>query len=237
MTTIRDAALLLAAVLVSAPGSAAGECFVPYELLERDLAEMASHVTPEGLVRFEVVPAPSLSATVCRALVLDRVPPSELVYVGRAGQWELSLANKSQGPRWQMAVNTALPSAVAPWSDDALSLATDLAKILVDPDPRRGIVVLSAGSIPVLDDSSDRRRDLKRQGLPEARIAEVLREGVPDALAPPSFVGQGDCLTLRFVTWHFYGGELVEWHVTIGARHHISRTTLAIHVGSFGLYY
>lgn len=208
----------------------------------RSVFQLQSHPVLAGvhadLQRSSEISFSSLKLRAVRVQVLDRVPPRDLVFVDVEDDWRLILRNKSLVPDWQETAARALDELdQAICAIGARQLTEDLARLLLDPDERYGVVVSSPGDIPTNYRSSDVYRDLERRGLDEMSIRSELLRVAPASLDEPRATCADGSGRLVFFTWHYFGGEVAQWTIEASAEVRFERRVLAQGVGSFDYYY
>jgi len=234
-----SALALLSAVTASACATAAP---AGAPRAEEPVAELKDHPALRGihpeLLRITEIPLPVLGIEAVRVEVLDRVPPRELVLSRPGDEWLLSLENKSLDGRWRrVAEALAAGREDSVCSLDAAALAEDFGRLLVDPDPRYGIVLESPESVPTGYRSSDVLRDLERSGLDEAEVRATLLRKVPSGIRPPETTCDGGRARLEFFTWHYFAGEIASWRIEFRPRARVEQRSLASGTGSYDYYY
>jgi hypothetical protein len=194
-------------------------------------------IDPE-LLRIVQLNILALDCPAVRVEVLNRIPTRELVFVKVGEEWRLSLSDKSLVAGWRKIASTCLRRvAQNACSISAESVARDLAFYFVDPDGKYGVVLSSADSVPINYESSDMLRDLQRSGLDPVEIKKTLVPQVLEVVRPPNLECTNQSTKLTFFTWHYFGGEVVSWRVTLSPMVTIRRRRLASHVGSRDHYY
>lgn len=226
--------ILFLAIAVLLP--AAGACVEGPSLDE--VAEVTSDLgIPElhpSLVKQEVIPFKTIKARAIRTTVIARVPAVEIVFIAAERGWLPVLINKDLAPSWEAIVPAlGIDGSLA----EPRAIAQDLARLLVDPEPRYGVVLDSSASIPTDYPSSDVRRDLLRAGKSEEEVRALLLRDVTAEIRSPVVEQVGAKAVLTFTTWHYFGGEVVRWHVDLEPTLKVRREPLAAKVGSYDFYY
>lgn len=190
------------------------------------------------LLRTTEISHAGIDIAAVRVEVLDRVPVREMVFANHMGEWELLLSDKSLVRGWRRVVEGSLRQlGDSSCSVDGTLLAQDLARLLVDPDPRYGVVISSSAEIPTDYQSSHVLRDLERRSVEPPQIRSTLLRKAPSGIRSPRTNCVDEVAQVGFYTWHYFGGEVASWVVVLGPSPTIKRKVLAEGVGSYDYYY
>lgn len=199
-----------------------------------------------GVLSRSGVPAPNVNHTklstidllggevlAFRLLVVDRVPPSEIVGVTIEGGSPVITMVDNQARIESLESLLSCYPFVEAFEDRSEDIARAIVILSVNTSPEHGVLLRASGDIPLTIERSDVLRDLRRSGLSEAEISESLLRPVADLdIERPKRSDD----TLVFYSWSYYGGEVVRWEIRrSGRRLEVSSRVLARAAGSYDL--
>ena len=236
--TNRRHSILLASVFTLARAAASMACATSASL-EQDIARLAGEQPPTQLVDKRTISLPSLGIDVCLVEIAVQIPKIQAMFLYSGDTWELLSVEKRLVDGWEDLLARALEdrSDVSDSEANAAEISRDLCRILVDPDPRYGVVIDSANAIPTDYESSDIRRDLLRATNSEAEVRAQLLSRAPRLIRPPVLEKENGCDIARFFTWGYFGGEIAEWVVPLCRENSIVRNVLSERIGSYDIYH
>jgi hypothetical protein len=170
--------------------------------------------------------------------VHSQVPPLEYVVLRIDGRWIPVLVNKELVPGWRSIASHLMSSWIrADLNQDVVqSLSHELVSVLVDSDSRYGIALEGIHSIPTDYSSSDVFRDLRREGLADDQIVDLLLRPLDLAIGPPRLEVGHKGYILVFYSWHYFGGEVARWRIMLDRPYKVERKSITARVGSYDYY-
>lgn len=190
----------------------------------------------EETVAYRELPLRQLDGRAVVATWQGGAPKPELVLIRTSSGWGATLGDKQLLRGWRKAILPLLqvsPDELEDPGVDPRQLATELTMLLVDPDPSLGRVVSSVDEIPLRHPLSDVVEDLRRKGLTEEEIDEMLREREPHQLTAPRFATGGESQVVEFYTWNLHGGLVVHWQITLGKKPKVESSLVMEGAGSY----
>lgn len=191
----------------------------------------------ERLLDVMPISAPVTQLRAASVRILTRVPALELSLIRLRGSWRPVVVNKNLNTSWKSVIEKAIQEITLPPQADAMEVACELTRVLVDPDTRYGIVLNGRGSVPLNYESSAVLHHLLKEERPTEEISRRLLRKLRVQIAPPAFSHKNTKVRLVFFTWHYFGGEVSRWTIDFHPRASVRKRVVASQVGSFDYYY
>lgn len=202
---------ILVAIIASAEDPPEGEQVPSLKIIQHLASNYNVPLLDERLVDAVPIPAPITKLNAASVRILTRAPALEFSLIKLQDSWFPLLVNKNLGADWEAAAEEAIRGITLPSHPDAMGLARELTRILVDSESRYGIALGGRQSIPVDYESSAVLHYLKKEGMSAEEISMRLLQRLKARVAPPVILQVKKKQRLVFFTWHYFGGEVSRW--------------------------